>query len=151
MSTPGTRLRRRFGTERAIDWLSSVNGGDPRSVGPTEISHWVVLFWRTRKPRRARLPRLVALLGLRPAVLTSSGFVERVAPFSPSHRWQLVHRLAGRMKGATGSGKTADASTTGANGVSDEARSEALDRSQSGLSECLTLLSTHSHSSRTNP
>ena len=39
-----------------------------------------------RKPPRARLPRLVARFGsLRsPAVLTSSGFVERAAPFIPA-------------------------------------------------------------------
>jgi len=53
-------------------------------------------------------------------------------PFSPD-RW-LVHRLWVGLKGATGSGKTADVSTAGANSVSDEERNEALDRSQSGLS-----------------
>ncbi|MFD1640407.1 hypothetical protein [Halohasta litorea] len=32
-------------------------------------------------PRRSRLPRLAALLGLRPAVLASPGVAEIVSPF----------------------------------------------------------------------
>ena len=55
---------------------------------------------------------------------------ERVAPFSPARR--LIHRLRVGLKGATGSGKTADASTAGGNAVSDEARSEVV-RKTAGL------------------
>ena len=57
-------------------------------------------------------------------------------PFQSTHLRRLVDQLRrGGLKGATGFGKTAAVSTAGANGVSDEGRNKALDRSQSGLSD----------------
>ena len=50
----------------------------------------------------------------------------------------MDHPPSGGLKGATGSGKTADVSTAVVSEANDEERSEALDRSLSGLSESLT-------------
>ena len=69
-----------------------------------------------------------------PAVLASSRFVETAARFSPTRVGRPTSCNRAGLKGASRSGKTADAST--AVSETNEARSEALNRSDSGLSRC---------------
>ena len=56
------------------------------------VSSEAFRLMRCRKPPPSRLPGLAAVLGLRPAVLASSGFVETAAPFSPTRRGCAVER-----------------------------------------------------------
>jgi len=54
---------------------------------------------------------LVALLGRRPAVLTSPTFLQRGAPFSSTQRWPAGQPMRVGLKGAGGSANPDDAST----------------------------------------